>query len=73
MRTPYDGIGKTEELKNNLTGYWSRRIDETNRLVYAAGYTKSMIKSLKNYIKPIIREKMSYTLNRNKVYTMYIH
>lgn len=35
MRTPYDGIGKPEELKNNLSGFWSRRIDDTNRLVYA--------------------------------------
>lgn len=35
MRTPYNGIGKPEELKNNLSGFWSRRIDDTNRLVYA--------------------------------------
>ncbi len=39
MRTPYDGIGKPEELKNNLSGYWSRRIDDTNRLVYAVDDT----------------------------------
>lgn len=29
-----DGIGKPEPLRNNLSGWWSRRIDETNRLVY---------------------------------------
>lgn len=28
------GIGKPEPLKGNLQGYWSRRIDEVNRLVY---------------------------------------
>ncbi len=28
------GLGKPEPLKGNLQGYWSRRIDETNRLVY---------------------------------------
>ena len=28
------GIGKPEPLKNNYSGYWSRRIDEKNRLVY---------------------------------------
>lgn len=28
------GIGKPEPLKENLSGYWSRRIDEKNRLVY---------------------------------------
>jgi len=33
-RTPYDGIGKPEPLKGNLRGYWSRRIDEANRIVY---------------------------------------
>ena len=34
MRTPFEGIGKPEPLKENLSGFWSRRIDETNRLVY---------------------------------------
>jgi len=33
-RTPYEGIGKPEPLKGNLSGFWSRRIDEQNRLVY---------------------------------------
>ncbi len=33
-RSPFDGIGKPEPLKGNLGGYWSRRIDETNRIVY---------------------------------------
>ncbi len=32
--TPFEGIGKPESLKEDLSGYWSRRIDETNRLVY---------------------------------------
>lgn len=35
MRTPFDGIGKPEALRENLAGFWSRRIDESNRLVYA--------------------------------------
>ena len=29
-----EGIGKPEPLKDNLQGFWSRRIDEKNRLVY---------------------------------------
>lgn len=33
-RNGYTGIGKPEPLKGNLQGYWSRRIDETNRLIY---------------------------------------
>lgn len=34
-RSPLEGIGKPEALKENLSGFWSRRIDDTNRLVYA--------------------------------------
>lgn len=34
-RNPFEGIGKPEPLKENLTGFWSRRIDEEHRLVYA--------------------------------------
>jgi toxin YoeB len=34
-RSPFEGIGKPEPLKENLSGFWARRIDETNRLVYA--------------------------------------
>jgi len=33
-RTPFEGLGKPEPLKHSLQGYWSRRIDDTNRLVY---------------------------------------
>lgn len=33
-RNPFSGIGKPEPLKGNLSGFWSRRIDDTNRLVY---------------------------------------
>ena len=33
-RTPFSGIGKPEPLRENLSGFWSRRIDEANRLVY---------------------------------------
>ena len=33
-RNPFEGIGKPEPLKNNLSGMWSRRIDEENRIVY---------------------------------------
>lgn len=35
MRDPEDGIGKPEALKENLSGLWSRRIDDVNKLVYA--------------------------------------
>lgn len=35
LREPFAGIGKPEALRENLSGFWSRRIDDTNRLVYA--------------------------------------
>ena len=34
QKSPFSGIGKPEPLKENLSGFWSRRIDDTNRLVY---------------------------------------
>jgi len=34
QRNQFEGIGKPEPLKGNLSGFWSRRIDEKNRLVY---------------------------------------
>ncbi|MEG6547659.1 Txe/YoeB family addiction module toxin [Acinetobacter bereziniae] len=35
LRTPFEGIGKPEALLGDLSGFWSRRIDEQHRLVYA--------------------------------------
>ena len=34
QRDPFEGIGKPEPLKHALAGYWSRRIDDANRMVY---------------------------------------
>ncbi len=33
-RNPFEGLGKPEPLKGELSGFWSRRIDEKHRLVY---------------------------------------
>jgi len=35
QRNAFVGIGKPEPLKGNLSGFWSRRIDEKNRLIYS--------------------------------------
>lgn len=43
LRSPFNGIGKPEPLKAELSGYWSRRIDEQHRLVYAATPTEIII------------------------------
>lgn len=34
QRSPFQGIGKPEPLRGKLSGYWSRRIDETHRFIY---------------------------------------
>ena len=34
QRNKYEGVGKLEPLKHNLSGYWSRKIDNEHRLVY---------------------------------------
>ena len=33
-RNPYTGLGKPEPLRGDLSGFWNRRIDEKNRLIY---------------------------------------
>lgn len=35
LRQPFEDLGKPERLKENLAGFWSRRIDDTHRLVYS--------------------------------------
>jgi toxin YoeB len=34
LRTPFKGIGKPEPLKGDLSGFWSRRVNEEHRMVY---------------------------------------
>jgi toxin YoeB len=36
QRTPFEGIGKPEPLRGKLSGYWSRRLTQEDRLVYRA-------------------------------------
>ena len=43
MRNPEDGIGKPEELRESLSGFWSRRIDDVHRLVYVIDKDQLMI------------------------------
>ncbi|CDH18156.1 Txe/YoeB family addiction module toxin [Xenorhabdus bovienii] len=40
---PFEGIGKPEPLKHNLSGFWSRRITEEHRLIYAIEEDQIMI------------------------------
>ncbi|TLV00688.1 Txe/YoeB family addiction module toxin [Dyadobacter luticola] len=43
LSTPYTGIGKPEPLKHHLSGYWSRRITDEHRLVYAVKSDKIIV------------------------------
>ena len=45
-RNEFAGIGKPEPLKNDLSGFWSRRIDDTNRIVYTIKERKNNYSSL---------------------------
>lgn len=49
MRHPFEGIGKPEPLKRNLQGFWSRRIDDTNRIVYAVEEERVVIIACRNH------------------------
>lgn len=49
QRSPYEGIGKPEPLKENLSGMWSRRIDEVNRIVYYEKYGGIIIVSCRGH------------------------
>lgn len=48
-RSPFDGIGKPELLKENLAGFWSRRIDEEHRLVYSVEENTVLIFSCRGH------------------------
>lgn len=41
--TPFSGLGKPEPLKHQLSGYWSRRINDEHRLVYSVEGNKVII------------------------------
>jgi len=43
----YEGIGKPEPLKHNLSGFWSRRINNEHRLVYKIENNTILIAQIK--------------------------
>ena len=52
LRSPFDGIGRPEALKENLAGFWSRRIDERHRLVYSVDEHQVTILSCRYHYEP---------------------
>lgn len=49
QRNPFSGIGKPEPLKENYSNWWSRRIDEENRIVYREKDDAIVIASCKGH------------------------
>ncbi len=49
QRDPFKGIGHPEPLSGNLSGWWSRHIDEKNRVVYKVSGTNTTILSCKDH------------------------
>ena len=49
LKNPYEGIGKPEALKYDLSGKWSRRINEEHRMVYSVTEEEIQIFSLKGH------------------------
>jgi toxin YoeB len=48
-QTPCEGLGKPEQLKHELSGLWSRRINQKHRLIYEVLDTCVLIHSLKRH------------------------
>ena len=46
-RDPFEGIGKPEQLKHALSGYWSRRINDEHRVVYKIDHDSLLILQLR--------------------------
>ena len=46
-RSPFEGLGKPEQLKHALSGYWSRRINDEHRMVYSIQKNSLLIAQLR--------------------------
>ncbi len=51
LENPYEGIGKPEALKHEMSGKWSRRINEEHRIIYEIADEILYIYSLKGHYK----------------------
>jgi toxin YoeB len=49
INTPYEGVGKPEQLNYKLKGCWSRRINKEHRLIYEIDADKILVHSLKGH------------------------
>ncbi|HVF96532.1 MAG TPA: Txe/YoeB family addiction module toxin [Flavisolibacter sp.] len=51
LRDPFGGIGKPEALKGDLSGFWSRRINDEHRIVYKVTTDFLIIASCRSHYK----------------------
>nr|WP_321314955.1 Txe/YoeB family addiction module toxin [uncultured Ligilactobacillus sp.] len=51
MRNPFSGLGKPEPLRMDLQGFWSKRVDKKNRMVYRVTDKSIQIIALKGHYK----------------------
>lgn len=51
QRSPFAGLGKPEPLKGNYQGWWSRRIDEANRIVYKVEVGQIVVAQCRTHYK----------------------
>lgn len=49
QRSTFEGIGKPEPLRGNLSGFWSRRIDDVHRIVYCEKNGATIIASCRGH------------------------
>jgi len=49
QETPFDGIGKPELLRYQLSGCWSRRINQEHRIIYEVTHNKILIHSMRGH------------------------
>lgn len=51
IRNPFNGLGKPEPLKMELQGFWSKRVDKKNRMVYRVTAESIQIIAIKGHYK----------------------
>ena len=64
-RNPFEGIGKPEPLKGNLTGFWSRRVDGEHRLIYAVEESVVVVISVVDIIMIRGRKTALFSLHKD--------
>lgn len=65
QRDPFTGIGKPEPIKGDLSGYWSRGIDDEHRISYRANDTQVKVLKARYHYHQSLRENGSLLLDKS--------